>query len=328
VPKIDGPDTPDAESLAFEAEIVRRVTGAISAGIDELVTAILAAFEGARLAAGGVLTPEAARSIGAALAARLAVNWTPMAPGLIRAATEARDLGVVRAVRRIPPGETHHLATTANWRGRLGGRPPRVPNADQAMRDGIAEAQAIARAGVRTRHDAAAVAGRLRATRARIQGHARLVANEGINAGTAEVALTIGHRLLWVAERNACLDCLAHAGYAVEPGDMFPALSFDPNARGVLPVKYPPLHPNCRCQVRTFDGPAGAPDPDRSKVDPAARLAAEARRSVVYQWTDHESGPAAMRAAESLLAAGAGLPSSVVKRARIALRKGGVGRPR
>lgn len=323
---IHGEETPDEESLTFEALIVQRVTGALAEGLEELVTALLAAFEGARAKAGGTLSDAEARALGAGLAKRLdAVNWSALDPALSKAAAEARDLGVKRAVRRLPARERDKAKAT-DWRKRTKGRVA-VPRSDRAMREGLAEAAEIARAGVRTRKDIAAVAGRVKATRARVQGHARLVANEGINAGTAEVARTMRLRLLWVAERNACLHCLAHAGHAVEPGKRFPPLSFDPKASGIASVEFPPLHPNCRCQVRTFDGKAGPPSGDRSSVDPAARLAAEARRSVVYQWTDHASGPAAQRAAEALLRAGAGLPGSVEKRARSGLRKGGVGRP-
>lgn len=325
--EVHGEDTPDDESLAFEAMIVQRITGSLTGGLDELVAAILAAFEGARAKAGGVLTDAQARALGEGLARRLEGLRPPrLDEALVHAAAEARDLGVKRAARRLPPADRKKAERT-DWRRRTRGRVS-VPRSDRAVRDGLAEAATIARSGIKTRKDAASVAGRVRATRATVQGHARLVANEGINAGTAEVARTMKLRLLWVAERNGCLHCLAHAGHAVEPGRKFPPLSFDPKASGVLAVEFPPLHPNCRCQVRTFDGPAGAPDKNRSAVDPAARLAAEARRSVAYQWTDHASGAAAQRAAEALLAAGAGLPGSVEKRARQALRKGGVGRPR
>lgn len=325
--EVHGEETPDEETLAFEAEVVRRVTASLASGLDELVAAILAAFEGARAKAGGTLSDAQARALGEGLARRLEGLRAPkLDEALVRVAAEARDLGVRRAARRFR-GEEKKRAERADWRKRTKGRVS-VPRSDRAVRDGLAEAATIARSGIKTRRDAAAVAGKVRATKAKVQGHARLVANEGINAGTAEVARAMRLRLLWVTERNGCLHCLAHAGYAVDPGKQFPALSFDPSAKGIPTVEFPPLHPNCRCQVRTFDGPAGAPDKNRSAIDPAARLAAEARRSVVYQWTDHASGAAAQRAAAALLSAGAGLPASVEKRARTALRKGGVGRPR
>jgi hypothetical protein len=323
-PKIEGSGTPDDESLAFEREVLRRVTGQVGRSLSDLVTAILAAFEAVRITRGGTLSDAEAREFGALIASRLvSVPLPRMLPTLQRAAADARDLGQLRAVQRFSGAADRNRASAANWR--KDGARPDVPNPDKAVKQALRDAAKIARAGIRTQADASAVAGKVKAAKATIEGHARSVANEGINAGTAAVATHMELRLLWVAERNACLDCLAHAGHAVTPGDLFPGVSFDPRSRP-REVEFPPLHPNCRCQVRTFDGPAGPPPPDRSSISPAARLAAEARRSVVYQWTDYESGPAQRRAAEALLRAGAGLPASVEQRARRMLRAKGGGK--
>lgn len=313
-------EVPDSETLAFEAEIVNAVTGQIAEALDALSKSILEVFE--RFSVTAQPSEERARAIGEVVRVSIGrVIWTAMAPRLQKAAEDARDLGELRAVRRFTDVEQRdRAAALANWR-QFG--LPEVPDIDRGVTEGLAEAARIAHAGIRTRRDAATVAGKVRATRARAQGTARYVANEGINAGTAEVARVMNLRLLWMAERNACLHCLGHAGYAVNVGESFPArLSFDPVGSKFDAVSYPPLHPNCRCQVQTYEGDAGPPPGDRSSIDPAARLAAEARRSVVYQWTDHASGPAARRAAEALLSAGAGLPSSVEKRARVMLKKG------
>lgn len=317
--EIQGPTVPDDESLAFEIAVVLLVTGQLSGALDALTKSILEVFE--RFRAQGSISVMQALSIGAGIAASVnALTWTAMLPKLQKAAEDARDLGQVRAVRRFTDQEERDRAAAwSNWRAT---GLPEVPDIDRAAMEGVTEAARIARAGVRTRRDVSAVAGKLRSTRARVEGTARYVANEGINAGTAEVARAMDLRLLWVAERNACLHCLAHAGYAVNVGATFPGgLSFDPNGSKLRAVEYPPLHPNCRCQVRTYEGEAGPPTGNRSSLDPADRLAAEARRSVVYQWTDHASGPAARRAAESLLSAGAGLPSSVEQRARAMLKR-------
>lgn len=309
-------ETPDQETLAFELQAVARVTGTVARTLDELVRRILAAIEAARIAVPPVdITPQIVEMI-------RRFEFVSMEQALEEVGTEARNLGIMRAMQRF-----------ANPRDRLRAAlaiPEELepPDIDRAVQEGLREAISIARIGVRNRRQASAVAGRLRATRAKAEGTARYVANEGINAGTAAVAREMELRLLWVAERNACLHCLAHAGHAVEVGDSFPAgLSFDPRGSRFDGVPHPPLHPNCRCQVRTYAGTAGAPSEDRSSLDPADRLAAEARRSVVYQWTDHASGPAAQRAAEALLRAGAALPSSVEKRARSAVKKGGVPLP-
>jgi hypothetical protein len=315
-PQIDGGDTPDEETLAFEAEVVRSVTASVAAGLDELIRVILSAYEATAAVLGGSLTDEQARDFGRRIGARIeALTWTEMRPALGGAAIEAHRLGVARAAERFAsPADQAKARTTKTPRRRK-----TIP-IDANLRADLRAASKIAKAGVKTASDAAAVAGKVKAGKNRAQGAARWTANEGINAGTADVARKMDLRLLWVAERNACLHCLAHAGYVVAPGALFPGLSFDPAASNIPAVEFPPLHPNCRCQCRTTDAPAGPPPRDRSSLNPAARLAAEARRSVVYQWTDHASEPAAIRAAEALLSAGADLPASVEARARAQVR--------
>lgn len=325
-PDIDGPPTPDEESLAFEALVVSKVTADVAVLIKDTIGLMLAAFDAATR--GGPMPKEAARSLARAIVLRLRrLIWPAMDPRLQRAAADARDLGVVRAVQRVPE-ELHGPASTTSWRA---DEPrPSVPAADAALRERIAQAARLAASlDLSKRGNVMAVVGRTRSGLAVVQGHARWVANQGINAGTAAVAKATGQNLVWVAERNACLHCLAHAGWVVEPGSPFPGVSFDPRAKRIPAVTWPPLHPNCRCQVRTYDGPAGPPDRNRSLLEPAARIAAEARRSVVYQWTDHASKVAAERAASLLLRMGSDLPSSVEERARRALRqRKSVRRPR
>lgn len=310
-PVIDGDSTPDDETLAFEAEIVRRVTGSVAAGLEDLVRVILAAFEATK-ATLDEISEEQGKEFGRLLAARIdAATWPEMRPDLGAAAIESHRLGVARAAERfVSPQEQAKARSTKTPRRRK-----TIP-IDAQLRRTMREASKLARTGIKSSADAAAVASKVRKGKTQIEGFARWTANEGINAGTSDVARKMGLRLVWVSERNACLHCLAHAGYTVEPGSFFPGLSFDPEASNIPAVEHPPLHPNCRCQTRTTDAPAGAAPTDRSSLNPAAALAREARRSVVYQWTEYASNPAMTRAAEALLAAGANLPASVEKRAR------------
>lgn len=310
-------DTPDDETLAFEAQVLREVAGAVSEALQRLIRTILSVAAGARAGAGEALSDAQATALGDALAAAIRrFRWDPMKRPLANAAVEAHRLGVKRAAERfVSPADRRKAAETKAPRRLL------VPDPDLALRAALREAEAVARKGIRTETDAAGLAAKVSAGKARIEGHARSVANGGINQGTLDVARTMALNLMWVAERNACLHCLAHAGWVVQPGKLFPGVSFDPNAKGVLSVDIPPLHPNCRCQVRTTDEKPGRPSGNRSAVSPSARLAAEARRSVVYQWTEYASTPAMERAAEALLSAGAGLPASVEARARRMLRK-------
>lgn len=314
-PTIDGSGTPDEETLAFEEEIVRRVTGSVAVGLDALIQLILTSLEALTITI-GELSEQQALEFGRNVATRIeSLTWVDMRPALGEAAIEAHRLGVARAAERFAsPQEQEKARSTKTPRRRK-----TIPIDSQLKRD-LREAAKLARAGIKTNTDVAAVAGKVKKGKNRIEGFARWTANEGINAGTSDVARKMGLRLIWVAERNGCLHCLAHAGYVTEPGGLFPGISFDPKASNIPAVEHPPLHPNCRCQTRTTDAPPGPPPRDRSSLSPAARLAAEARRSVVYQWTDHASEPAAIRAAEALLSAGADLPASVEARARAQVR--------
>jgi hypothetical protein len=307
-PTLDGATVPDEESLAFELAAVAVVTGAVSAAVASVIGLAFAAY---------AASPDAdGRSLGRKLAARLRwLRWPPMAPALRKVAMDARDLGVRRAVESLSE------PVSVDWRS---GPPLELPDPDKAVSEAVEQAARLAETlPMDTMRDLRAVQGRANTGVSQARGHARWAANEGINAGVSEVARAAGLRLIWVSERNACLHCLGHAGYAVEPGDTFPIVSFDPLRPDMFgAVPFPPLHPNCRCQVRTYDGPAGRPPQDRTAPAPAARLAAEARRSVVYQWTDFASGVRARAAAERLLDVGASLPKSVEDRAGRALRSG------
>jgi hypothetical protein len=152
------------------------------------------------------------------------------------------------------------------------------------------------------------------------QGLVSLV-HERINAGTADVVTEAGGKLVWLAERDACLHCLAYSG-RVRDGDSFPwGLTFSDPPRPLKAWKRnltsPPLHPWCRCQLIGWNGVdsggAGLNFPDS--------LRREARRSVIKGWAlPSESQTARQRAAARLLAIGAGLPPTVEARARAAVR--------
>ena len=154
------------------------------------------------------------------------------------------------------------------------------------------------------------------------QADTRWAANRSVNAGTAEVAKREGANLLWVAERTACLHCLAYSGYAVVAGDTFPQnLTFANKPLSLDAVPYPPRHPSCRCRVNVWYGPAGEPEGHTSRQAPGA-LAREARRSVLRGWSDYASLPARLTAADRLLARGADLPKTVSARARKDVQRG------
>jgi hypothetical protein len=303
------PQPPDDEMIAFETAAVAVVTGAVAAAVAGVFAAALSAF----------LAGATGTALGAALATRLRwVRWSPMAPALRRVEREARALGKARALPYASLDDLPPLSLVG------AGEPLPLPDPDRAVSMALGEAVRLAESLPMTRKaDIMSVQGRANQGLSTARGHARWTANAGVNAGAVDVARAAGLRLVWVSERDSCLHCLAHAGYAVEPGEPFPIVSYDPIRPGAMPaVPHPPLHPNCRCQVRPYSGPAGRPPTARDAIDPAARLAAEARRSVVYQWSDYASGVRLRAAAARLLDAGAALPTSVERRAARALARG------
>lgn len=141
--------------------------------------------------------------------------------------------------------------------------------------------------------------------------------NDAAAAGTMEEARRLGARaVMWVAERDACLHCLALSGVEVRVGGRFrPSLMFADK-----PLKWrgfngrPPRHPNCRCRVRPVFGDSSAQ---------REALLREARRSVVRGFSlPSESQAARLRAADRLLRRGAGLPRSVEEYGREAVAAG------
>lgn len=298
---------PDEEALAYEAEAVASVCAGLTAALAPVLTAALAGY--AAGAAGTALG-------GLILAALKAVTWPPMLPALQEVAVGAVDLGVDRARRPLGPADQRRV------RG-LRGPVLEVPDLDMVTRVRLDSAKDLVRdLPLTTKRDLDAVLGRVSLVRSRAEGQVRWTATEGINAGAGAVAKRLGRNLIWVTERDACLHCLAYAGWVVEPGEAFPTgLTFgDRSDLGGVP--YAPLHPGCRCQVRVTGEEPGAPPGDRSSPTMAARLAAEARRSVVYGWTEHASQAATIRAMSRLLSQGAGLPASVERRARELVRTG------
>lgn len=148
------------------------------------------------------------------------------------------------------------------------------------------------------------------------------VVQRGLTLSKHVAAEELGLALVWVAERNACLNCLAYSGRVVAARGLFPAgLSYgDHPLKPYGPLVGPPLHPNCRCQLDTTTLRPGELD---------IGLAREAARSVARGLTDFASTPARFRAVDRLVSRTPGipdgaalLPRSVVDRARRNLRDG------
>lgn len=306
----DLPAVPAEEVTELEAAAVLATVGGFSALLAPVLAAILAIFETTEGTAPATLREVTTRRLGE-------LAWPSMDAPAEQYGVRAQNMGRERGLSELPRAEQRGAALTAGT-----GERDR-PRLDSAVRSRLDEAVRLARVlPLDTKKNVMAVIGRASSAKALAEGTVRSVVYGGISKGKIAVALATGHNLLWVPERDACLHCLAHAGWVWRPGSRLPkGLTY---ADKPLPgrVRYPPLHPNCRCEAVLTDLPVGAPSRERSRLDPAARLAAEARRSVVLGWTDHASQAATLRAMDRLLRQGADLPTSVEQRARRAVAAG------
>jgi hypothetical protein len=147
-----------------------------------------------------------------------------------------------------------------------------------------------------------------------------------------------GAHLVWIAERDACVACLAYSGITATPAKGFP-IGRTYGDKPITPwpdpkhLPGPPLHPNCRCRLMLYFGHDTAaatralPQGWRSAhVSYPDALRREADRSILRGWSlPSESERVRLRAAERLLAQGSGLkaPKTVKEYARRAIRRGG-----
>lgn len=306
-------DTQAAETLAYE----RAAEGAVVAALAVEVTVAVGALGAAQTAflvqlAHGRITEERVNELLTRLAeqelGRIDPDMTPelrreVAKGLTMGARHARELAELdhkRGARIIDQA----LAVV-------------VDHVDDGARRRLDEAIQLAQVlDLSERQNVVTVMARAHTAVVRSEAAVRWATNRAVNAGAAAVAKQAGYDLLWVAERDACLHCLAYSGLVTEPGRPFPhGLTFA--AKPLVnphPIPYPPLHPNCRCRISPWlpnDGPR-LPD----------ALKREARRSVLRGDSDQHTEGTKLRAADQLLARGAHLPKSVEQRAQRAVSRG------
>lgn len=225
------------------------------------------------------------------------------------------QLGVMRAAAdadlvRVPIGLTVDTRTE-----RL------IADLDQTIRAGLSHAIQLAQSSpLASAADTTTVlAPALTATR-RASAATSWAANRAVNLGTAQVAEQVGADVLWVAERDACLTCLALSGQVRHAGEAFDAsLTFDTHPMPLFPIgnpqplDHPPRHPGCRCRSRLWLGGSDLPE----------ALQREAQRTVARGWSGYASKPARLSAADRLLQHPTLLPATVRHRARRAVRTGG-----
>ncbi|WP_336156647.1 hypothetical protein [Amycolatopsis sp. VC5-11] len=170
---------------------------------------------------------------------------------MLHHAQRARLLGADQGAREIglptlaDPGEVERGTREAIERG--------VRWAQEKLETGAAELDRLRDA---TLDQVLARASVARQANAILERTARTAWNAELNAGIREAAKASGARLVWVAERDACVDCLAQSGQVIDwDGQFNPARTFGKKARVFHGALHgPPRHPNCRCRVTPWLG--------------------------------------------------------------------------
>lgn len=235
----------------------------------------------------------------------LALTAPALGRDLAAAVASAFDIGVTSAAKTI--GDEAKVTERS--------APAPLVHAAQKtqvdVRDALAIAKKLARAGA----DADAVLAPVFAAANALERDVVTLVNHAGNAGVTVMADLNDAATVWVAETNACVDCLAYSGRVAQPGKSFPAgLTYGKRARSRASgdVRMPPLHPNCRCLVEPLN------DPSYAKA-----LRREADRSVLRGFSlKSESMSVRVDAAERLLAKSPNAPKSVIAYAQKAVKAG------
>lgn len=234
----------------------------------------------------------------------VALTAPSLGADLAAAVLAAFDFGVTDAARAAgirPPGD---------------GAPKALVGAATTSGRDITKLVGQARTLVRAGADLEVALAPLLGAAAKVRRDATTLVSRSGNAGVVAAAGSAGVRVVWVAETNACVHCLAYSGRTVEAGKAFPqGLSYLGTNPYAAPGKHPPLHPNCRCTLEVLR--------DQSYADALKR---EADRSVLRGFS-LEGEPMRVRvaAAEKLLEDGVDAPKSVVQYAERAVKAGRFG---
>lgn len=136
--------------------------------------------------------------------------------------------------------------------------------------------------------------------------------NHAGNSGTTAVADAADLPTVWIAETNACVQCLAYSGRIAKPGKAFPGGLTYGKPTGAAPILTPPRHPRCRCTVEVLLS--------REYADALRR---EADRSVLRGFSlESESMGVRVDAAQRLIEKGVDAPKSVIAYANRSIKAG------
>lgn len=223
---------------------------------------------------------------------------------LAAAVGAAFDLGIADAVKLVGEGEPKGLPRTPP-----SGLVTAARATERTVATEIAKARKLARAGA----DLPTVLSPVLAASNALTRDVVTLVNHAGNAGTTAVADSANLPTVWIAETNACVECLAYSGRIAKPGRSFPGgLTYGAKSYNTDPIAYPPRHPRCRCTV----------EPLRS-AEYAEALRREADRSVLRGFSlESESMKVRIDAADRLVARGVDAPKSVIAFARRSIKAG------
>lgn len=327
-------DRHDTETVAREQAAIAAVVAPLAADVAAALLAIAGAHATLEAADGPLLGAQAAAALTTIAVRRLGAIAPVLRRPLALEAIAGYRLGARQAVETVteqaPGAPPPAVLPDPGPPARLAPAVGRQLQADDDLVDAINAAEdkaqsrldaavELARAlPMTTQSDVVTVQAAATSAVNGAKADTAWVANRAQSVGSRDVATDTGAGLLWLAERSACLACLALSGQVAYGGDNFPDVTFGDRPLSLAPVPYPPRHPHCRCRCRPYVGPP--PTEDMSARDPASALAREARRSVLRGWSEHASEPARARAADRLIRRGANLPATVVARAARGLR--------
>jgi hypothetical protein len=330
-------DQVDAEALALELASARRVTRALRKVTARIATIALLEAAKARASSSGQLTPAQQQAARTALNAAIA--------GLTVDVAAETTAAVARAVALALRQETALLRSLGlNEKAiRLRLADPVLSQAGQSaervLRDAVGRLAQAVGAPLASPAALEEVAARAGSVVTALERNTRFLTNRALNDTTRQIAgeatqlvapsptfgepplstngraplVRTGLMVVWVAERDACLTCLALSGHVSDPNigvgfDEFATFSPRP-APAVwppgMPLMGPPRHPNCRCRLRIITA-------DNAAVPDALRR--EAERSVARGWSGHDSRRSRL-AADRLVRHANRLPRTVNERA-------------
>lgn len=330
-------DQVDAAALALELSSARAVTRSLRKAVARLVALALAQAAKARLQPGSQLTPaqqQAARTALNAAIGALSVDVAAQTTASVASAVALalrQESGLLRTLGVDPKTIATRISDPVLSQA--------GQSSERVLAAAIGQVRQLLAGPIGSPAELEQLAATVGGIVPKVERNVRFLTNRAINDTTRQIAgsattlqppgvtgepplstngrtplIETGLVVVWVAERDACLTCLALSGHVSDPNaglgfDEFATFSPRP-APGVwppgMPLMGPPRHPNCRCRLRILAA-------DNTMVPEALRR--EAERSVARGFSGHDSRRSRLGAADMLVRRANRLPRTVNERA-------------